>query len=233
MRIRKLLGLSNTGTIGGGEQGPQGLPGKDGKDGEDGYTPIKGVDYTDGTRGPQGLQGEIGPQGPQGLKGDTGLTGSQGLKGDTGSQGVNGDQGIQGVAGNNALSLYTINVQALTSSPVDSQTVYFGTLPKAPVTVAGTSKIYIPRAGTIKAVEIYCYSGTPGTAESWSLYVRLNNATDTLIKTLAISNSERRFNNASLNIPVVVGDYIEIKGVQPLWATNPLTTIYGGFIYIE
>lgn len=32
---------------------------------------------------------------------------------------------------------------------------------------------------------------------------------------------------------VTAGDYIEIKGVQPTWATNPLTTIYGGYVYIE
>lgn len=31
---------------------------------------------------------------------------------------------------------YTLNVQALTSSPTDAQTIYFGQLPKAPVTAA-------------------------------------------------------------------------------------------------
>lgn len=128
---------------------------------------------------------------------------------------------------------YVINVQALTSSPTDAQTVYFGALPKEPVTAAGTSKVYIPKAGRIKRAEIYCYSGTAGTAEDWSLYVRLNNATDTLIATLGVSQSERKFSNAALDIVVAAGDYFEIKGVQPTWATNPLTTIYGGYIYIE
>lgn len=128
---------------------------------------------------------------------------------------------------------YTINVQALTSSPVDAQTVYFGMLPKVPVTTGGQSKIYIQKAGTIKIAEIYCYSGTAGTAESWSLYIRKNNTTDTLIKTLSVSTSERVFTNATLSIAVAVGDYIEIKGIQPTWGTNPLTTIYGGYVYIE
>lgn len=128
---------------------------------------------------------------------------------------------------------YVINVQALTSSPTDAQTVYFGTLPKAPVTAAATSKVYIPKSGKIKRAEIYCYSGTAGTAESWSLYVRHNNTTDYLIATLAVSASERIFSNASLDITVSAGDYIEIKGVQPTWVTNPATTIYGGYIYIE
>jgi hypothetical protein len=125
---------------------------------------------------------------------------------------------------------YTLPVQALTSSPTDSQTVYFGNLPKVPQTSADRSKVRIPKAGTIKRAFIYCYSGTAGTAESWSLYIRLNNTTDTLIKTLAVSASERIFDNDALAIAVVAGDYIEIKGVQPLWATNPLTTIYGGYL---
>jgi hypothetical protein len=128
---------------------------------------------------------------------------------------------------------YTLSVQALTSSPTDSQTVYFGNLPKAPITTANVSKIYIRKAGTIKIAEIYCYSGTAGTAEAWSLYIRKNNTTDTLIKTLTVNTNERIFTNEALNIPVVAGDYIEIKGVQPLWATNPLTCIYAGYLYIE
>jgi hypothetical protein len=128
---------------------------------------------------------------------------------------------------------YTLHVQALTSSPADSVTVYFGQLPKAPVSAAATSKVYIRKAGTIKAANIYVYSGTAGTNEAWSLYVRLNNTTDYLIQTVSVSASERIFSNVALSIAVAVGDYIEIKGVQPLWATNPLTTIYGGYLYIE
>lgn len=128
---------------------------------------------------------------------------------------------------------YTINVQALTSSPADGATVYFGMLPKAPTTTANISKIYIRKAGTIKIAEIYCYSGTAGTNESWSLYIRKNNTTDTLIATVAANTNERVFSNSNLSIAVSVGDYVEIKGVQPTWATNPLTTIYGGYIYVE
>ena len=106
-------------------------------------------------------------------------------------------------------------------------------LPKTPITTANISKIYIRKAGTIKIAEIYVYSGTAGTAEAWSLYIRKNNTTDTLIATLSVSASERVFSNTSLSIAVSVGDYIEIKGIQPTWGTNPLTTIYGGYIYIE
>jgi hypothetical protein len=128
---------------------------------------------------------------------------------------------------------YTINIQALTSSPADGATVYFGMLPKAPVTTANISKVYIRKTGIIKIVQIYCYSGTAGTNQAWSLYIRKNNSVDTLIATLSIATNERVFSNVTLNIPVIAGDYIEIKGVQPTWTTNPTTTIYSGYIYIE
>jgi len=128
---------------------------------------------------------------------------------------------------------YCLHVQALTSSPADAATIYFGKLPKAPVTTANISKVYIPKAGTIKVAEIYCYSGTAGTNQAWSLYIRKNNTTDYLIATLSVATNERRFSNAGLNIAIVAGDYIEIKAINPTWTTNPLTTIFGGSIYIE
>ena len=136
-------------------------------------------------------------------------------------------------AGGGAPIGYVINVQALTSSPVDSQTIYFGMLPKVPVTVAATSKIHIRKAGTIKIANIYVYSGTAGSAEAWSFYIRKNNTTDTLIATLSVSASERVFTNSALSIAMAVGDYFEIKAINPLWATNPLTCIIGGYVYIE
>ena len=81
--------------------------------------------------------------------------------------------------------------------------------------------------------QVYCYSGTAGTNESWVMNIRLNNTTDTQIASVSQSTNERIFSNSSLNIAVVAGDYIEIKCVNPTWATNPLTTIFGGYIYIE
>lgn len=127
---------------------------------------------------------------------------------------------------------YTISVQALTSSPADAATIYFGMLPKAPVTAANTSKVYVRRSGTITGAEIYCYSGTAGTAESWTLYIRKNNTTDFLISTVSAATNERVFTNHNLSIPVAAGDYFEIKAINPTWATNPLTTIFGGYVRI-
>jgi hypothetical protein len=213
-----------------GIQGNQGPAGNDGAPGTPGAKGDKGDKGDTGNTGSTGGNGAQGIQGIQGPPGNNGAPGADGAQGQQGIQGVQGDVGPQGPSGGLG---YTIAVMALTSSPADGATVYFGTLPKAPATSANISKVYIRKAGTIKIVEIYCYSGTAGTNESWSLYVRKNNTTDTLIATLGVSASERVFSNTALSIAVAVGDYIEIKGVQPTWGTNPLTTIYGGYLYVE
>ena len=64
--------------------------------------------------------------------------------------------------------------------------------------------------------------------------VRLNGATDYSIGAdLSVTANERIWTNSSINIPVAAGDYIQIKSVQPDWATNPADTTFGGYIYIE
>lgn len=125
---------------------------------------------------------------------------------------------------------YTIPVQALTSSPADGQTIYFGMLPKAPVTAAATSRIYVRNPTRINKVEVYTFSGTAGSNESWSLYVRVNNTTDVLVQTVSVSASERVFTNSALNITLNTNDYFEIKMINPTWGTNPLTFIAGGYV---
>jgi hypothetical protein len=64
------------------------------------------------------------------------------------------------------------------------------------------------------------------------MYIRVNNLVDYVIATVGSATNERIWEKWNFNIPVVKGDYFEIKGVQPLWATNPLTTIYGGYVEV-
>jgi hypothetical protein len=208
-----------------GDAGAQGLAGATGTPGSQGPQGLQGDPGTPGGQGLQGIQGEIGPQGPAGSDATVTKAAVEAVL--TGEISTHTHAGGAGGLG------YTIQVQALTSSPGDGATVYFGNLPKAPIATANVSKVYIPKSGTIKRADIYCYSGTAGTAEAWSLYIRKNNTTDTLVATLSLNTNERKFSNASLAIAVVAGDYIEIKSVQPTWATNPLTCIYGGTLYIE
>ena len=193
---------------------------------------IAGLATITSNPGPTGPQGATGPTGNTGTEGATGPQGPAGNNGTNGTTGATGPAGATGPQGPSGLG-YTLGVMALTSSPADAVTVYFGSLPKAPVTTAATSKVFIPKTGTIKRVDVYCQSSTAGTAEAWPLSIRLNNTTDTLIASLTLATQERIFSNASLNIAVTAGDYIEIKCVNPTWATNPLTTTFGGQIYIE
>jgi hypothetical protein len=240
-----------------GDTGSPGTPGADGSDGAPGTPGTNGLDGTDGSPGTPGAKGDTGLDGSPGVPGAKGDTGDQGIqgsqgttgaagqdstvpgpKGDTGSQGdtgTTGSQGVKGDTGSDGISNYTIFVQALTSSPADAATNYFGTMPKAPPTTAGISKIYIRKAGTLKIAEIYCYAGTvAGSNEVWSLYIRKNNSTDTLIATVSSTAAERVFTNSELAISLAVGDYIEIKSVAPSnWATNPTGVIFGGYLYIE
>jgi hypothetical protein len=119
------------------------------------------------------------------------------------------------------------------ATTTDSQTVYWGSKSLAQQTVTKIHRIYIPKAGTIKTCYIHANSGTAGSAENWSMYIRLNDITDTLIQTVALSNADRVWSRVDLNIAVVAGDYIEIKEVQPAWATNPANVRRSGIIYIE
>jgi hypothetical protein len=128
---------------------------------------------------------------------------------------------------------YALPVHALTYSPADGATVYFGNMLKAPVATASANKVYIRRPGMITVAEIYSWATTAGTAEAWSLYVRKNSATDYLIATLTVAASERIWSNTALAIAVVAGDYIEIKVVNPAWATNPAAVTFAGYVLIE
>jgi hypothetical protein len=131
---------------------------------------------------------------------------------------------------------YALTVQCdVNPVPADGVTRYFGGVAGAGWNNAGgESCLYIPRAGTICAAYIFAFcETTAGTAQSWSLYVRLNNTTDTLIETLATNTVSRLWNNDSLSIAVAVGDYIEIKSVNPTWVTNPEGLCFGGTIIVQ
>ena len=94
-------------------------------------------------------------------------------------------------------------------------------------------RVYIPRAGTIKVAYIAWYAVVAGSNENISVYVRLNNTTDTLVATVGNTANRKLFSNTGLSIAVVQGDYIEIKMVCPGWATNPTGVNLGGTVYIE
>lgn len=212
------------------------IKGADGVDGVDGINGTNGTNGTNGADGSVWFSAALTPSGGTGVDGDYSLDTSNGdvYKKIAGTWTLTANiKGANGTNGNNGINYITVNVISLTSSPTDAKTVYFGTIPRAPISTAAQSIVYVRQNCTIKIAEIFCYSGTAGTAESWSLYIRKNNTTDTLIATVATSAITRVFSNAALSIAMNSGDYFEIKVVNPTWATNPLTTIFGGYVQIE
>lgn len=127
---------------------------------------------------------------------------------------------------------YALQVRSTSQSPADGATYFYGS-ELQPRTSSG-NRLYIPKAGAIKAVYFWWDSlGTAGSAENISIYVRVNNTTDTLVQTVGNASLQKLFSNTSLNIAVSQGDYIEIKMVCPTWTTNWTQVWTGGVIYIE
>jgi hypothetical protein len=152
--------------------------------------------------------------------------------------GDGGQIAYDGLSGLPDLVGYALPVIATSSGiagvPADSKTYYYGGVPQSMDENPTYHRIYIPKAGTIKAAYIcWVCAGGGGTNEGISTYIRLNNTTDTLVSTLYNTYSNKIFSNVGLNISVIQGDYIEIKTVTPAWVTNPSDVRIGGTVYIE
>lgn len=132
-------------------------------------------------------------------------------------------------------SSYALAVNcALSATLTDAQTLFFGSQAAlAPGTTAALARIYVPKSGTLKAAYIFGNALTAGSAESWTLYLRLNNTTDTAIAAQAVSSIARLWSSTALAIAVVAGDYLEVKSIAPTWATNPANMTFGGYLLIE
>ena len=129
---------------------------------------------------------------------------------------------------------YALALMALVlSTLVDAATYYFGGVGIAPGTAADTARVYVPKAGTIKAAFVFWRAVTAGTSEAISVYLRKNNVTDYLIATIGDGAAVKVFSSVGLSIPMAQGDYFEIKIVCPTWVTNPATVRLGGNVYLE
>jgi hypothetical protein len=132
---------------------------------------------------------------------------------------------------------YTLAVTSLAiAAPGDDAILYFGGLAKIPGAV-GLQKMYFPKTGTIKSVEIFGYGTTAGTAEKWDLSIvnATSTTNSTLIAKVTTSETTRRWSNYSFGktVPATAGDYIEIRMQNPRWVTNPVAQVFSGSIYIE
>lgn len=129
---------------------------------------------------------------------------------------------------------YTLTVEASSAlSMTDAQTLYFGhRFAEAPNVTGGEQRVYVPLDGTITGAYIYAFATTAGSAEGWTLYVRLNNTTDTAIAVSSVSSQHRTWQTNGLSIAVTAGEYVEIKSVNPTWATNPAGVRFAGTLVV-
>lgn len=111
-------------------------------------------------------------------------------------------------------------------NPTDGSAYYIGAWHGSPAGTSGASRrLYIPRAGTITAIDIYI-TCTTGSSETSTVYIRKNDTTDTSVSTaIALNASPYHELVTGLSISVAAGDYIELKWVTPTWSTNP-TAVY-------
>jgi hypothetical protein len=146
---------------------------------------------------------------------------------------------------NNTITNTTGYIQLLnsagssTTAMAASTTYYFGTLSVNffPGTGATTHRVFFPKAGTIK--KIYTVfrtgSGTPSSAETVSLYVRVDNTTDYTIGTgfrTDVANTVY-FDAQTTNISVAEASYVNIKMVTPAWTTVANYPFVEVRLYIE
>lgn len=126
---------------------------------------------------------------------------------------------------------YVRFVQHATANPVDSETRFFCDRNIAPSTSQIVAQMFIDVDSEIIGADIQIYaSSTAGSNEAWDLYVRVNNTTDYLIQSVTVAGNQRRWVNNAMSVPLVAGDFISIKSVQPVWATNPLSVTAGGVL---
>lgn len=129
-----------------------------------------------------------------------------------------------------SMSFYISNAQ----SPADSTTYYLSPYGGAglPSTSAG-HRLYVPRTG--KIIKAFIAGGCiTGTSETSTIYVRLNDTTDTtIVSTLAFNASPIVFSNTSMSVAVTANtDFLNVKWVSPAWVTNPTNVSFSVTLWI-
>jgi hypothetical protein len=121
------------------------------------------------------------------------------------------------------------------NAAADSTTYYFGMgYSNDPATGQGF-RIVIPVAGTIIACAgQQVVGGTLGSGENSTLFIRLNDTSNTNITTTQVhSAAVNTFSVDGLSITVAKDDYITIGWTTPAWVTNPTGVISAATVIVE
>lgn len=132
--------------------------------------------------------------------------------------------------------LFPIMCSAPSSTYMSSTTYYLGSCAFTGVitTTANQRIMQIPFNATLVGASIGIRSGTAGSSETSSVYMRVNNTTDVLISNNVLFNTSNtnQYTN-SLNTNVTAGDTYEIKITTGAFTTIPLTTFLTVILYFK
>lgn len=124
--------------------------------------------------------------------------------------------------------------QATSTNPTDATTRYIGGAPISQLSAYANATYTAPVAGTVTAATFSWYgSGTAGSNETISMYVRVNDTTDYLIASVGNTSANKQFVNSALSIALAANDTFSIKLVYPTWATNPTSVYISGVLLFE
>jgi hypothetical protein len=115
---------------------------------------------------------------------------------------------------------YTLTLGCASSIPGSDGTTWYlcvGNWGSSP----GYCRLYCPVAGTITKAYVNAYFGSSCSGEEMSVYVTVNSTNSTLIQAVANSYGQKQWSNTNMNVAVSANDYLTIKLVNPIWATNP------------
>jgi hypothetical protein len=129
---------------------------------------------------------------------------------------------------------YVLMGSCNTTTPADATTYYFGDVPiLAMQTSADTQRLYFPRSGTVRSIQI-TFHQTAGSNETSTVSLRLNNTTDTTISSVVTNDAANTvFSVNNLSVAVQTTDYFEIKWVTPTWVTNPTSLKATVRVYVD
>ena len=101
----------------------------------------------------------------------------------------------------------------------------------APAAVSITTPA-MPVALTIVSVYLAIVAASPGSAETGSAAIRVNNGTDTTVfnNTVQWNAATNLFTATGLSIAVAAGSFFSLKITPPTWATDPTGTYYAAKI---
>lgn len=125
---------------------------------------------------------------------------------------------------------FSLQFSSLAASPADGITYYIGQNGFPVSQNSQNGIVYIPFNCTLVGYTFNNYTGgTTGSGETFSVYARVNDATDITLTTTASvgGTAPQTFTSNTLNTNINANSYINIKVIAPTWATNP-TAMYTG-----